>query len=59
MLGVDLSREGTGTPRANHLFGVFTLTWFSPLQYFETQVDPSGQWRDGHRVLRSLLGYGR
>ena len=45
--GVDFSREGTGTPRANLLSGL-SKTWFLLLQYCEPQVDPRGQWRDKH-----------
>ena len=33
MLGVDFSRESTGTPRANLWSGVFTSTWFTQLWY--------------------------
>ena len=35
MHGVDFSRECTGTPRANLLYGVFTSTWFAQLWYRE------------------------
>ena len=33
MLGVNFSRESTGTPRANLWSGVFTPTWFTQLWY--------------------------
>ena len=48
MLGIDFSREGTGTPRATRLSGVSTLTWFSLLQYCKPQVDPRGHCKNEH-----------
>ena len=47
MLGVAFSPEGTCTPRANQISGVFASTWFWLLQYCEPREDPRGIYRRG------------